>query len=136
MRVFIDTSAFFAVLDESDTNHKSASAIWRELLGKDALMITTNYVILECFALMQNRLGRNAVRVFQEDILPLVTIQWVGEDEHTSGVFSFLTAGRPQLSLVDCVSFVIMRNLGLKEAFCFDRDFEEVGFFCLGVPPR
>jgi predicted nucleic acid-binding protein len=131
VKAFIDTSAFFAVLDETDNNHKMAALIWGDLLERDALLITTNYVILECFALMQNRLGRDAVRIFQEDVLPLVTIQWVGEDEHRAGVVSFLTAGGRRLSLVDCVSFVVMRALGLKEAFCFDRDCEEEGFMCL-----
>jgi predicted nucleic acid-binding protein len=131
MKAFVDTSAFFAVLDKSDSNHSIAAGFWKELMEKDALLITTNYIILECFALMQNRLGRDAVRLFQEDILSLVTIQWVGEDEHMSGVVSFLTAGRRRLSLVDCVSFVMMRMLGLKESFCFDSDFEEEGFICL-----
>ena len=83
---------------------------------------------------MQNRLGKNATRVFQDDILPLVSIQWVGENDHLLGVSAFLTASRRKLSLVDRVSFVIMRDLGLKDAFCFDKDFEKEGFSCLEPP--
>jgi predicted nucleic acid-binding protein len=131
MKAFVDTSAFYAVLDKSDVNHDKAANIWRELLATDVLLITTNYVIIECFALMHHRLGKNATRVFQDDILPLTSIQWVGENDHLLGVSAFLTASRRKLSLVDCVSFVIMRELGLKEVFCFDKDFEKEGFSCL-----
>lgn len=130
MKAFIDTTTFSAILDESDINHKKLRR-YGENYWRDVLLTTTNYIILECVALMQNRLGIDATRVFHEDILPLVNIQWVGENEHLLGVLAFLTARRRKLSLVDCVSFVIMRNLGLKEVFCFDRDFEEEGFVCL-----
>jgi predicted nucleic acid-binding protein len=130
MKAFVDTSAFYAVLDKSDVNHDKAAEILRGLLAREALLITTNYVIVECFALMQNRLGKKATRVFQDDILPLVSIQWVGENDHLLGVSAFLTASRRKLSLVDCVSFVIMRDLGLKDVFCFDKDFEKEGFTC------
>ena len=39
-----------------------------------------------------------------------------------------LTAARRRLSLVDCVSFDVMRRLGLNRVFCFDQHFEEQGF--------
>ena len=131
MKAFVDTSAFYAVLDRSDANHNSAASIWRKLLERDAALITSNYVIVECFALMLNRLGKNATRVFQDDILPLLSVQWVNESDHLRGVSAFLTASRRKLSLVDCVSFVIMRDLGVKDVFCFDEDFQKEGFSCL-----
>jgi predicted nucleic acid-binding protein len=37
-------------------------------------------------------------------------------------------ANRRSLSLVDCVSFVVMRQLAIRDAFAFDRHFEEQGF--------
>ena len=64
MKAFIDTSAFCAVLDKSDANHTRAAKIWREPLEMDAVLITSNYVIVECFAPMQKRLGKYAARVF------------------------------------------------------------------------
>ena|GEM_PF-3548981 len=48
-----------------------------------------------------------------------------------AGVSALLTSGREQLSLVDCVSFELMRQLGIRTAFTFDRHFEEQGFTCL-----
>jgi predicted nucleic acid-binding protein len=31
------------------------------------------------------------------------------------------------LSLTDCVSFAVIRRLGLRKVFCFDRHFQEQG---------
>jgi predicted nucleic acid-binding protein len=128
MNIFIDTSAFFAGLDENDINHQKAKKIWNVLLNKHDPLITTNYVLIESFALIQRRLGMEAVRVFQEDILPLINIEWIDKSAHEAGINALLTASRKKLSLVDCVSFKVMRNLGVKKIFAFDPHFEEQGF--------
>ena len=39
-----------------------------------------------------------------------------------------LTAQRKKLSIVDCASFLIMREQGVSEAFTFDKHFGEQGF--------
>ena len=46
---------------------------------------------------------------------------------HEAAVSAFLAA-RGALSLVDCVSFEVMRRLAIPTAFAFDRDFERAGF--------
>lgn len=128
MRIFIDTSAFYALLDRDDLNHKNARAAWITLLNVDNSLVTSNYVMVETFALLQNRLGIKAVRGFQEDILPLINIEFVTADIHRSGIAALLSASKRNLSLVDCVSFEIMRTLGIKTAFTFDSHFKEQGF--------
>jgi predicted nucleic acid-binding protein len=45
---------------------------------------------------------------------------------------ALLTAGRRELSLVDCVSFACMRRLGITRALHFDRHFKEQGFAFAG----
>jgi uncharacterized protein len=128
MRIFIDTSAFFALLDHDDTQHTVAKRVWEELLQGDRTLLTSNYVLVECFALMQNRLGLGAVRDFQESIMPLIQIEYVDLDMHRAGVSALLAASRRNLSLVDCVSFEVMRTLGIKAGFTFDPHFREQGF--------
>jgi predicted nucleic acid-binding protein len=128
MRIFVDTSAFLAILNADDQNHDLAKQAWTDLVNQDALLICTNYVLVETFALVQHRLGMQAVRVLQEDVLPIVNIEWMNDVYHGAGVSAMLTAGRRQLSLVDCVSFETMRRLGIDTAFVFDHHFEEQGF--------
>jgi predicted nucleic acid-binding protein len=110
MRIFIDTSAFFAFLDSDDIQHPAAKRVWKELLQEDSTLLTSNYVLVECFALMQNRLGLRAVRDFQENIMPLIHVEYVDLDMHRAGVGALLAASRRNLSLVDCVSFEVMRT--------------------------
>ncbi len=37
-------------------------------------------------------------------------------------------AGRRTLSLVDCVSFEVMRRIGVLKAFAFDHHFKDYGY--------
>jgi|ERR1035437_1137243 predicted nucleic acid-binding protein len=128
MTVFIDTSAFYAILDRDDGNHPRARKVWIDLLETHDSLLTHNYVLLETVALLQNRLGVAAVRAFQTDVMPLLRVEWISEERHLSGVEAVLAAGRKKLSLVDCVSFQTMRQLGIDTAFCFDAPFREAGF--------
>jgi predicted nucleic acid-binding protein len=85
-------------------------------------------VLVETTALLQHRFGLAAVRRFQDDVVPMLGVVWVDADLHAEGTAAMLTAGRRELSLVDCVSFACMRRLGVTRAFHFDRHFREQGF--------
>jgi len=125
---FVDTSALYALLDADDQQHAPAKQTWVAMLTEAAGMVTSNYVVVETTALVQNRLGMEAVRTFHEDILPVIQIHWVGDVMHQAAVTALLTAGRRQLSLVDCTSFELMRWLGIRQTFAFDEHFAEQGF--------
>lgn len=128
MRVFIDTSALYALLDGDDTHHPRARRAWIELLKAEHTLVTSNYVLVETSALLQSRLGMEAIRAFHADMLPLINIEFVASGTHRSGVAALLSASRRDLSLVDCVSFEVMRTSGINTAFAFDRHFKEQGF--------
>jgi len=128
VRVFVDSSAFLAVLDADDENHPLARQIWEKILTTDTVLITTSYVLVETYALVQRRLGMDALRAFHEDIVPLLRIEWVGEELHQRGADALLTANSRNLSLVDCTSFAAMRRLGIKKVFTFDKHFSEQRF--------
>ncbi|MHB1324991.1 MAG: type II toxin-antitoxin system VapC family toxin [Thermoleophilia bacterium] len=131
MNVFIDTSAIFALLDADDDNNSRAMKIWKELISQQSTLVSTNYVMIELFTLLHRRLGLAAARMFQENVFPLISVRWIDESFHHAGVAAVLAAGRKKLSLVDCVSFDVMRHLGIRTAFSFDRHFREQGFDCL-----
>lgn len=131
MTCYVDTSAFLAILDADDDNHPEARKKWEELIDGDDTLVCSSYVLVETFALIQHRLGMKAVRRFQEDVVPILTIEWARESTHQAGVTSLLAANRRELSLVDCVSFDTMRRLGIKTAFVFDKHFKEQDFHCL-----
>jgi predicted nucleic acid-binding protein len=59
-------------------------------------------------------------------LLPVEVI-FVSREIHDAGVRRLLDAGRRRVSLVDAVSFEVMRARRIEEAFAFD-DFEREGF--------
>jgi uncharacterized protein len=77
MSIFIDTSGFIAMLDADDAFHAIAAKTWTDILTSPETLVTTNYVLLETCALVQHRLGTQAVKLFQEDVVPVLSIYWI-----------------------------------------------------------
>jgi predicted nucleic acid-binding protein len=130
MTCFVDTSALMAVLDHDDSNHVAADTALRRLRTERAVLLTTNYVVVELIAVAQRRLGIEAVRALQTVYLPGISLLWVDVSMHESAIAALLAAGRRNLSLVDCTSFEVMRCRGITDAFVIDPHFSEQGFNC------
>jgi uncharacterized protein len=130
-RLFVDTSALYAALNALDARHAEARAQWSLVLAGDSALVTTNYVLVETVALLGRRLGIAAVRDFQTDFVSILEIIWIDRSVHERASAALLAAGSRDLSLVDCVSFEVMRQLGLRTAFAFDEHFAQQGFACV-----
>src|SRR4030042_1063952 len=68
------------------------------------------------------------LRGFERDVVPVLRLILVTREVHEASVGAHLVASRRTLSLVDCVSFEIMRRTGVLVAFAFDRHFQEFGY--------
>ena len=126
--VFADTSALLPLLNADDDDYGMALSAWDRLEQKRARIVTSNYVLLETVALAQKRLGFDAVRDFLENIVPLFEVEWVDRDIHDAAARELVAVRRRKLSLVDFVSFHVMRRLGVQLALAFDSHFGEHGF--------
>jgi predicted nucleic acid-binding protein len=126
--VFVDTSAFYALMDRSDRYHEKANRLWSSLLDEEVFLKTSNYIIIETLALLQSRLGFEAANLYSSAILALVDVLWVKEMRHNLAFELWLSLGRGRVSLVDCVSFIEMRHNQLEHVFGFDKHFEDQGF--------
>ena len=126
MKVFVDTSALLALLDEDDRVHAEAASSYAYLLDA-AELVTHNYVHAEATELVRRRLGRDAAIRLIDGLLPSIAVHWVDEATHAAAVEAWRARGAT-LSLVDQLSFLVMRRLGIRAAFAFDRDFDAEGF--------
>ena len=128
MVTFVDSSALYAFLDVADANHARAKATMTELLAAEGDLVTHNYVIVETSALIQRRLGAEAVRVLLDDVLPAIRTIWIDEPIHRQATAAMIGSLGRGVSLVDWTSFSVMRERGIGRAFAFDADFETQGF--------
>jgi predicted nucleic acid-binding protein len=124
--IFLDTSAIYAMADRADPRHELAKERFRVLLEAGEEMLTHNYVLIESMALIQHRLGLAAALKLAHDSR-VFEIEWVGKTAHDEAVRG-LARSRRHVSIVDQVSFLVMRLRGVEVALAFDRDFVDEGF--------
>lgn len=126
--VYLDTSGILAMLDGDDDCHSMAAPAWRALMDSGADCLATDYVRLECWSLVQRRLGIEAAGALLSEVFPVCEIKVVGEAGFHQLAQQALLLNRRSLSLVDISSFTCMRTAGLRLAFAFDKHFGEQGF--------
>ncbi len=128
MSIYVDTSALLAVVDVAAAEHGAVRQVWEELLLSDETLHASNYVIVETHALLQRRFGMAAIRLLEGVIAPVLLVHWATEEEHRAAAKAVLAANRRDLSLVDCLSFSVMRELAIQTALTLDPHFAEQGF--------
>ena len=126
--VFVDTSAIYAFLVPSDRYHLSACNTFKELEREKSNLVTSSFVLCEVVALLQARVGSQAVRKFETGVMPLLRVTWVDAPLYARAMAALLAAGNRLISLTDWSSFELIRHLGLKTAFTFDEHFSQQGF--------
>ena len=84
MTALVDTSAFYALLDEDDDHHGAAVTTWTHLLGAEQLV--THAYVVESSALVQRRLGTAAASRLHRALLPAVAVSAVGQRTHDRAV--------------------------------------------------
>jgi uncharacterized protein len=126
-QVFVDTSGFYACLDGTDPFHGAALTAFVTAEAEGWNLATTTYVVHETCALVQRRLGWDAVEAFLNDLLPRCTLRFVDRELHLAGEARFRTVRERRFSLTDAVSLECMSQLGITEAIAQDEHFARAG---------
>lgn len=121
--VFVDTSGFYAVLDALDIFHQKAVAGFEKAESERWQLVTTNYVVHETWALVQARLGWDALDGFLDVLLPQCQIKWVDQTLYALGEARCRQARSRYLSLTDCISIAWMKQHGITCAIAQDDHF-------------
>lgn len=126
--IYVDTSAFLAIVNVNDQYHESAMRTWQALIERNEKLVCNNYVLVESLALVQRRVHMEAASILHNDIIPFLEVEWLDEKLHNAIVELALSQNRRQVSFVDQASFATMRRYGISTAFSFDDHFREQGF--------
>ena len=133
MSIYIDSSAFLAVIDASDKFHPSAVSVWQELLDQQERLVISSYTLIETIAVLHSRLGTIVVTRFLSDLLPAVEVVWADVSDHKAAVLAMLVRpGKSGPSIVDCMSFHVIRQRQIGDVFTYDKHFQGHGFNVIG----
>ena len=128
--VFVDTAAWLALINTSDALHQPARQIMELLGSQRAQLTTTDFVLLEvadalCASTVRERTIRfiNGLRQ-----LPVLTIVPVSNELLAAGWAVYQQRSDKSWGLTDCISFAVMQERHLTQAFTSDNHFTQAGF--------
>ncbi|MBI2093331.1 MAG: PIN domain-containing protein [Candidatus Omnitrophica bacterium] len=129
-KCFIDTSAFAALYHRNDAYHEQAKQIWTFLRQRQAILYTTRDVISETITLVRRRTSYRQAVICGNDLWASPVLEILRSDaRQDSEAWEFFQRYTDkEFSFVDCLSFVLMKELRLQWAFAFDQHFAQAGF--------
>jgi len=129
-RVFVDSSAWFAIASASDGRHAEAEELLRKAVARRIPLITTNLVLAEVHRLALIRMGIQPAMAALDriDASRLVTISYPAAEHHRAARQWLAKLADQRISYTDAVSFAVMRALGCSIAMTFDHHFALAGF--------
>lgn len=136
--LFVDTAGWGHLVDPTQEFHRQAADLYRQARRQGRRFITTNYILTELVALLTSpvRVPRARIIGFISGLKSSPYVHIVHVNERLDSQAWQLLAERPdkEWSLVDCASFVLMREAGLVESLTTDHHFEQAGFVRLLKP--
>jgi predicted nucleic acid-binding protein len=131
--VFLDTSFVVALDNAADPYHNRAARLASQFETRGQILVVHWGVLFEVFD-GYARLSRRArgyellSRITTERIYRVFAIK---NDEFRAALTLYRNRPDKEWGLTDCVSFVLMRQLGISEALTADQHFEQAGFRAL-----
>ena len=120
MRVFVDTSAWFAAVNGNDIQHARAKAA----LGGQAELLTSTLLLAETWRLLHQKLhwqaAENFWRIIRQGAAGLEPV--IAADMEAAWLIGQRYPDQ-DFSLTDRTSFAMMERLQVMDVATFDRDF-------------
>ncbi|MBM4296375.1 MAG: type II toxin-antitoxin system VapC family toxin [Deltaproteobacteria bacterium] len=129
-KTFIDTLFVVALINQRDAYHQKATQLADEYEGK--LLLTTDVVLLEIGNALARNFKQQAVEVIDDFLWSSeVEIVRLSPPLFENAYSLYRQYQDKEWGLIDCVSFVVMREAGVSEALTFDQHFTQAGFRAL-----
>lgn len=131
--IFVDTGAFLTLYTKRDQFHRQANEIFPSLPRPFS---TSNHVIDELATLLGRIAGYHYAADRTSDLYASRSIDIVAStrDDEIEAIRWMRKYADKEISFTDCISFTMMRRLGIRAAFTFDRHFRDAGFQIINTP--
>jgi predicted nucleic acid-binding protein len=125
---FADTVGLIALWDESDQWHLPAEEAYRRAIRSKARLVTTAPVLFECGNAASRRPYRDAVDELRLSLERHQAVIHPNESDWHEAWQAYRRRMNSAAGVVDQISFVVMRRLGIIQAFTNDQHFRAAGF--------
>lgn len=134
--LFLDTSGLYALGDHRDPCRDKARKVVAGRVSAGSRLLLTDYVLDEACTLAKARAGSYAALRLLELVEASAgfRMEWIGPDRFEAAKAYFRKHADHDYSFTDCTSFVVMRELRLRDALTSDHHFAEAGFRALLLP--
>jgi len=134
--VFMDSAGFLALWDAGDEHHAAAARLQAKLADERRRFVTSEYVVDETVTLLLIRHSHAAATDFLDTIerSEALRLEWIGPERFHAAAGLFRRHADKEWSFTDCVSFTLMRELRIRDAFTTDHHFRQAGFAPLLKP--
>jgi len=131
--VFLDTGYAVALANHRDQHRAAALALVRRFRGMSIRVVTTRAVLLEIgSSLAHPKLRAAALRSLDRwEHDPAVETVEVDAKLYRRALTLFRQRPDKGWTVTDCVSFITMKDRGIRDALAHDRHFEQAGFCAL-----
>jgi predicted nucleic acid-binding protein len=126
--VFLDTVGLIAVWERADQWHAAAESCFEDLLRTGRMLVTTPQVLLECGNALARRPFRADVVQLRLDLMRAGGLILTTPEDEQAAWEAYGRGEAGMAGIVDQLSFLVMRRLGLTEAFTNDAHFRAAGF--------
>jgi uncharacterized protein len=128
--IFVDTGAWVALNNSSDKYHFIAVSAHKSLLDSGYFYITSNYVLDETYTFLLYNTGHKKAVEFGTDMTSFaeegaIQVIQIDEELQKKAWTIFESYSDKDFSFTDCTSFAICDSMEIKEAFSFDKHFEQ-----------
>ena len=126
--VFLDTVGIIALLDEDDQWHAAAVAAYDQMRATGARTVTTSHVLWECGNSAARRPYRGDVAELRLKLCQRQRCLEVRAADEETAWADYQVGSVGDAGIVDHISFVVMRRLGIRQVFTHDKHFTVAGF--------